>query len=459
MCKNGGVVMEKTISDKGVRAMALLLLVILTLYIARLMINNNNLKQTLNNNYSQSFYELVEYSNNVETLLAKAQISSTPEYSAKTFTEIWREANLAENSLAKIPITHVTLTSANKFLNQVSDYSYALSHKTIEDTSLSDEDFTNIKMLYDNCKTLNMTLATLESDMGNGSLSWEELTKTEKNTELAQEVANISQDNFGNIEKNLQDYEGLIYDGPFSEHMTSPEPKGLGDEIFDQTRAEEVFYQYVEQSQLSELKYNGIVEGKIRAHSFTGVYNDGTNVYMDISEIGGKVIFISKSRQPIYSNLEIEEATRVAQEFLASHGFESMEESYYMIEGTSVTINFAYVQNGVICYPDLIKVKVALDNGEILGMETQGYLNTHTIREISVPKIDVNEARKLVNKDVEITSERLALIPTDWSTEILTYEFKGRVDDRNFIVYVNANTGKEEDVFLLIESENGILAI
>ena len=86
-------------------------------------------------------------------------------------------------------------------------------------------------------------------------------------------------------------------------------------------------------------------------------------------------------------------------------------------------------------------------------------MNTHTIREISVPKIDVNEARKLVNKDVEITSERLALIPTDWSTEILTYEFKGRVDDRNFIVYVNADTGKEEDVFLLIESENGILAI
>jgi len=136
-----------------------------------------------------------------------------------------------------------------------------------------------------------------------------------------------------------------------------------------------------------------------------------------------------------------------------------MEESYYMIEGNSVTINFAYTQNGVICYPDLIKVKVALDNGEILGMEAQGYLNSHTVREFSTPKIDVNEARKLVNQNVQITSERLALIPTDWSTEILAYEFKGRVDDRNFIVYVNADNGKEEDVFLLIESENGILAI
>ena len=138
--------MNKTISRRSAAGAALLLLIILTLYIYRLMINNNELKQTLSNNYSQSFYELIEYANNVETLLAKAQISSTPEYSAKTFTEIWREANLAENSLAKIPITHVTLTSANKFLNQVSDYAYSLSHKTIENESLNEEDFNNIKI-------------------------------------------------------------------------------------------------------------------------------------------------------------------------------------------------------------------------------------------------------------------------------------------------------------------------
>lgn len=451
--------MDKPISDKGVRAVALLLLTIFILYIVRLMINNGELKQTLNNSYSQSFYELVEYSNNVETLLAKAQISSTPEYSAKTFTEIWREANLAENSLAKIPITHVTLTSANKYLNQVSDYAYSLSHKTIENNSLTDEDLNNIKMLYDNAKTLNMTLSVLESDMGNGNLSWEELTKKERDTELAQEVSNISQDNFGNIEKNLQDYEGLIYDGPFSEHMTSPTPKGLGEGNYDQTMSEEIFYQYVDKGEIISLNYNGIVDGKLRAHSFTGIYNDGTNVYVDISEIGGKVIFISKSRQPQIATIDIEMAKNLAQEFLKKHGFQSMEESYFMMEGNSVTINFAYTQNGVICYPDLIKVKVALDNGEILGMETQGYLNSHTVREFSEPKIDVNEARKLVNQNVEITSERLALIPTDWSTEMLVYEFKGRVDDRNFIVYVNADNGKEEDVFLLIESENGILAI
>lgn len=104
-------------------------------------------------------------------------------------------------------------------------------------------------------------------------------------------------------------------------------------------------------------------------------------------------------------------------------------------------------------------MKVALDTGEILGLETRGYLNSHTTRDLQEPQIDVNEARKIINQNVKITSERLALIPTEWSSEVLTYEFKGKINDRNFIVYVDASTGKEERVFLLIESENGILAI
>ncbi len=62
-----------------------------------------------------------------------------------------------------------------------------------------------------------------------------------------------------------------------------------------------------------------------------------------------------------------------------------MKETYYLKQGGAVTINYAYEQN-VIVYPDLIKLKIALDNGEILGIETTGYLNNHTERNISRSK-------------------------------------------------------------------------
>ena len=43
--------------------------------------------------------------------------------------------------------------------------------------------------------------------------------------------------------------------------------------------------------------------------------------------------------------------------------------------------------------------------------------------------------------------------------EVLCYEFKGTYMNKNFIVYINAENGREEEILLLIESENGILTI
>jgi len=58
---------------------------------------------------------------------------------------------------------------------------------------------------------------------------------------------------------------------------------------------------------------------------------------------------------------------------------------------------------------------------------------------------------------LEITSENLAIIPTEWKTEILCYEFKGKIDDTDFLVYINAETGREENILVIIDTPNGIL--
>ena len=117
------------------------------------------------------------------------------------------------------------------------------------------------------------------------------------------------------------------------------------------------------------------------------------------------------------------------------------------------------MQDNVIMYPDLIKVKIALDNGEVLGIETTGYLNNHTTRDISNIKITEEEAKKDLNKNLEIISSGMAVIPTEWKSEILCYEFKGKVEDKEFLVYINAENGREEDILIITNTPNGILAM
>ena len=230
--------------------------------------------------------------NKIETQLypGKKVLKSIVEYSAKNLTEIWRQANLAESALAQIPITHTTLTNTQKFINQVGDYSYALSRKTIEDGKLTDDDFNNLSMLYSKCNELNKLLGELTANMGSKSISWDELKKEENNAFLAQEVSNISQDSFGNIEKGLQDYEGLIYDGPFSEHMTSQEPKGLGTQVFEANELEDKIYNFINKNAISEIDYEGEVEGTILAHRFNIKLKNGNNIIIDFTKIRRQII-------------------------------------------------------------------------------------------------------------------------------------------------------------------------
>src|SRR5699024_2236184 len=154
-----------------------------------------------------------------------------------------------------------------------------------------------------------------------------------------------------------------------------------------------------------------------------------------------------------------EEADKLGKDFLTQKGFPNMKETYYLKQEGIMTINYAYEQDGVVMYPDLIKVKIALDNGDILGVETTGYLNNHTERNLSNVKISIDEAKKTLNNRLNIESQGMAVIPTEWQSEILCYEFKGKVQDTEFLVYINAENGREEDILVIKDTPNGILTM
>ena len=99
-----------------------------------------------------------------------------------------------------------------------------------------------------------------------------------------------------------------------------------------------------------------------------------------------------------------------------------------------------------------------MDNGDILGIETTGYLNNHEKRNINKTNIiSINQAIKMANNNLKIDSLKLAIIPTEFKTEIFCWELKGKIENRDFLLYVNAKTGKVEDILVIIESESGVL--
>lgn len=415
------------------------------------------------NKYNMAFYELVDYVQNVETYLAKALISTTPEHGAETLTNVWREASVAQSCLSQLPINSHELENTSKFLNQVSDYSYSLSRKNIAGESLSQEDLKNIKELHTYSLELENTLNQLSTDLNNGRIKWGEL-KDEGTKAFATQVSSITKDSFSNLEENFHEYSGLIYDGAFSEHITSAEKKGLTGEEIDEEKAKEIVKKFYGEDKIEKIDSNGYSENaEIPSFDFSVKMKENDNIAtISVSKKGGHVIFANYNRTVNVETISQERANEIAKDFLNKHGYINVKETYYYKQNGIVTINYAYMQNSannqqVIIYPDLIKVKVALDDGSVLGIETSGYLNSHTTRNLPTNIITKEKAKEVLNKDLQIESENLAIIPTKWNTEVFCWEFKGKVEDNEFLVYINAETGKEEDILVIVNTADGTL--
>ena len=450
----------KTMKKNYMYGVAILLIVGIIIMGVLLYNQRNKYVIATENSYNLAFYELIDYIKDVENYLAKSCITNSSEQASETLIHVWREANLAQVYLSQLPISTNELSNTAKFLNQVSDYSHTLAKKTIDGQDLSQEELENLKKLHDYSVDLSNTLAQLSNDLGSGKISWKELTK-DVDTTFAQQVDNLSATSFSNIDENFGEYEGLIYDGAYSEHIETSEKKGLVGNDITEEEAKQKAISFIGQDRVEEVKSNGLIEnGNIVVYDFTiTVKNEDKNnpLTISISKKGGHIVIANHNRQVGEEKIKIEEANEIGKKFLNNLGIPNMKPTYYLKQGGAVTINYAYTQEDVTIYPDLIKLKIALDNGEVLGMETSGYLNNHTERTIETPTISLEEAKSSLNKNLEIISEGLAIIPTEWKTEIFCYEFKGKVDGTDFLVYVNTETGKEENILVIIETPDGIL--
>lgn len=245
---------------------------------------------------------------------------------------------------------------------------------------------------------------------------------------------------FGNIETTFDEYTGLIYDGAFSEHMISFERKGLTGEDVDENGAKEIAKKFMDVSD-DRIESKGYSEnGNIPAYNFDIKMENNGVKNVSISKKGGHIVNINYYREIKEEKISPEQAIEIGKNFLSDKGYNNMKETYYMMQSGNVVINYAYSQDDVTIYSDLIKLKVALDNGEILGLESIGYLNCHSEREISKDIVSKEKAKENLNDRIEVNSEGLAIIPTEYNTEVLCWEFKGKYGDNDFLVYINAET-------------------
>ena len=422
--------------------------------------NAKALEITNENNYNRAFFELTDHVSNINNYLSKARVSNGAASLAKISGDIYRESTAAKACLGQLPSSQVQLENTAKFLSQVGDYTYVLSQNMINGQSPSEEEYANLEKLNGYAQSLSETLTETQSKITSGEIR---ISTTDGRGVVSENTAEAAGgDIFAdleNVEKSFEEYPSLIYDGPFSEHIENRKPALLENaDNISQADALKKAEQFLGGNGGS-LVFSGLTENTtVPAYMFTKDTDNG-QISVSVTRKGGYILSYLNSRSVGDELLTIDEATERASQFLQTNGFYSMQHSYYDKLGSIATINFAYVQDNVTCYSDLVKVRVALDNGEIIGIESNGYIMNHTERPLSAPSLTMEEAEPYVSTGLEVSGKKLALIPKDSMREVLCYEFAGAFAGKNFLVYVNADTGAEEEIFILIESPEGVLTV
>ena len=411
-------------------------------------------------NYQHAFGELVTAVSEMDTALQKSVYATSPSMISAVCTEVFGKAMTAQMSLGVLPFSTQELEQTAGFISRVGDYAYVLSRSAAAGQGYTEEQLKNLKELADTSELLAGNMKSLQTDLMDGVLTMDELEASERRLDQAEEsMPGTLGGSMRLIEKEFPETPTLIYDGPFSEHITQAKPKVLeGLAEVDEDTARETAAQFSGINK-SKLYLSGERAGDLPCYYFTADLSGGS-VSLAVTKQGGKVLGMVSARQPVEGKLDADKALRIAHRFLESRGYADMVETYRIRQNNMVTINFAYKQDGVLCYSDLVKVSIAEDTGAVCGFESKGYLMTHARRELAQPAVTVQQAREKVPAGLEVLATQLTLVPSDGQYEKLCYEFKCRDgEDRHCLLYVDAASGEQHKILLLIEDETGALTL
>lgn len=418
-------------------------------------------RRQLDNGYRQAFTELTTAAGELDAALEKVTYATTPSLFAALCAQAYATAQAAQSALGELPYGNVELEQTAAFFAKAGDYAMAMARGTNGEGVCTDENRETLRGLAAAAGELSATLQELQLQLDGGALHPEDVAAVEARLAAAAEDGGqiTGGSAFQTVEADFPQVPTLIYDGPFSEHLSSRTPQML--EGLPQVTEEEARRAAAAFAGLRAEVFTPTSDGagNLPAWGFSALA-DGGELYVEITKQGGQVLQMLSSRPVGEAALSRKEGVEQAAAFLDAHGYQDMAPSYFLEGDGILTVHFAPVLDGVYCYPDLVKVGVALDNGDVVSFEAHGYLMNHGAREPAAPAVSADQAAERVDPSLTVLSRQLALIPTGGEYEVLCHEFKCQnADGGHVLVYVNAATGQQERILLLLEDENGTLVI
>ncbi|MDP5273775.1 germination protein YpeB [Chengkuizengella axinellae] len=400
------------------------------------------------NQYQRAFHNLTFEVDKLHNELGNtlAVNSSSRNFHRKCLVNVWRITSEAQTDINQLPLTLLPFDKTEELLANLASFSYSAAIRDLSDQPLSEKEMENLKSLYERTGEISNELRTIQSDVLNDKLRWMDVEVA-----IASEQEPLDNgiiDGFKTVDKKVTEFSEIDWGPSNAQMFHNRDYNQLSGNSISAEEAKKIASNMLEINQTEEIQV--VENGKgTEYHTYNVQINDAeqnSNIEMDITAKGGHIVWFMNPRSVNSKKLNINQAKEKALETLENMDFKQMKAvSFDQYENVA---SFAFVtkQDDIIIYPQKISVKVALDNGEVVGIQTTDYIFANQDRTIEDPKLTVEEARKTLNENFKVENMDKALILNDMNEEILCYEFLGEINKQLYRIYINADTGMEEKI-------------
>lgn len=404
------------------------------------------------NTYQRSFHELSYHMDLLHDKIGSSLAVSSNERLSPQLVEIWRLTSEALANVGQLPLALLPFNKTEAFLSDVGEFTYRTAVRDLETDPLSDQEITSLENLYKQADEIKSELRQVQHMVLKDNLRWMDVQLALATQD--EQADNTIIDGFETVEKKVQGFtESNVDSSIIGTSSQEHEYKFIKGKQFSEEEAlskSKELFQIDDENKLSITKSG---EGSdVDIYSIS--YKDGDkSAYLDMTEQGGNPLTLLVDRPINEKKLSLNDGMEKAKEYINQFDFSDMI-IYQSNEYETIGVySFLHNQDDVRVYSDAIEVKVALDNGDILGVTARNYFMNHQKRDIPKPKLSLDDAKNKVNTKVDIQEEHLSIIDDDLGDEVLTYEFLGVLNDETYRIFINAMNGTEEKVERLSGTE------
>ncbi|KSU63490.1 germination protein YpeB [[Bacillus] enclensis] len=405
------------------------------------------------NNYQRAFHELTYQVDLLHDKIGTTLAMNSRKSLSPALADVWRLTSQAHSDVGQLPLTLLPFNKTEEFLSKIGDFSYRVAVRDLDDKPLTDKEYASLENLYKQSADIQKELRRVQHLVIKNNLRWMDVEMALASGK--EKADNTIIDGFKTVEKNVSGYDEASFGSTTfvnSQKRDENFRKLKGEEI-SKKEAEAILRKYSGIDKSKEAKVASSGKGSEFKFYSVSIGNGKTDASMDITQKGGYPIWYINNREVKEAKISLNKASEQATKFLKENKFEKLE-LFESVQYDKLGV-FTYVTllDGVRIYPDAIKVKVALDNGQIVGFAAEEYLRNNHSREIPEPGITLEEAKTKTNPNLKVMEERQAVIINDLNEEVLCYEFLGMLGNDTYRIFINADTGEEEKVEKLKNAE------